>query len=134
MRIDPWVHSPLLKLALLWVPAAGLLLWLKLRKIQSVIIYFVSMASLFCYLLWLGATMFVGSPSFFRLSSESKDLQIVLGAFGSFTLFAIPVAASVGSFILFIASFIAKPGEHRFLVPANLLTLVLWASSMVAPN
>ena len=135
MGIDPWVHSPLLKLALLWTPAVGLLWWLKLRKIRSVIIYFISGANLVCYLLWLGAIGIVGSPSFYRWSSESKDhLRIVLSVIPPLTLVVIPPAATVGSFIFLITSFVARPGEHRFLLSANLLTLILWASSMIAPN
>ncbi len=134
MGIDPWVHRPLLKLALLWAPAAGLLWWLKLRKIRSVIIYFISGANLVCYLLWLGATGIIGSPSFFRWSSESTDLRFVLSVISSVTLLVIPIAATVGSFFMLMMSFIARPGERRFLVPANLLSLILWASSMIAPN
>lgn len=135
MLIEPWVHRPLLKIAFLWTPAAGLLLWLKLRKIRSVILYFVSVADILCYSLWLGAITLIGSPTFYRWSSGSKvDLRIALSATASLMLFVVPLAATVGSFILLITSFISKPGERRFLVPANLLTLILWGSSLIAPN
>ena len=135
MTIEPWVRSPLLKLALLWAPAAGLLWWLKLRKIRSVIIYFISLANLVSYLLWLGAMLIVTSPSFYRWSVESKgNLRVVLSVIPPLMFLASPFAAAAGSFILLITSLIAKPGELAFLVPANLLAFILWGFSMIAPN
>jgi hypothetical protein len=135
MILEPWVHRPLFKLMFLWLPAATLLGWLKFRKIRSVIIYFISLANLVSYLLWLGAMLIVTSPSFHHWSLESKgDLRVVLSVIPPLMFFAIPFAAAVGSFILLITSFIAKPGELAFLVPANLLAFVLWGFSMIAPN
>jgi hypothetical protein len=134
MAIDPWLQRLLLKLAVSWVPAASLLCWLWLRKIRSVILYFASCANLGCYLLWLGTMVTVRSPIFYRWSSESKNLDFVLFVIPAFTFVLWPLFATVGSFILLIASCMAKQGERRFLVPANLLMLILWASSIVAPN
>jgi hypothetical protein len=119
MQIEPWVHRPLLKLALLWAPAAALLVWLKLRKVRSVILYALSASNLLCYPLWLGAISLRAAAPFVA---------------APFVLVAIPLAATAGSFLMLIATIFAKPGEHRFLVPANLLMLILWGSSMVAPN
>jgi len=134
MTIEPWSHRLLLKLALLWVPAAGLLWWLKLRGIRSVIIYFVSGANLVCYMIWLGAMVLADSPIFYRWSSESKDLDVIFFMTPTFLFVLCPLAATAGSFILLITTLIAKQGEHRFLVPANLLMLILWATSIIAPN
>jgi hypothetical protein len=134
MTIEPWSHRLLLKLALLWVPAAGLLWRLKLRGIRSVIIYFVSGANLVCYMIWLGAMVLAHSPIFYRWSSESKDLDVIFFMTPTFLFVFCPLVATVGSFILLITTLIAKQGEHRFLVPANLLMLILWATSIVAPN
>jgi hypothetical protein len=134
MTIEPWSHRLLLKLALLWMPAAGLLWWLKLRKIRSVIIYFVSGANLVCYMIWVGAMVLINSPIFYRWSTEFKDLKPILYTTAILTFVWFPFVATVGSFILLTTTLIAKPGEHRFLVPANLLMFILWATSIIAPN
>jgi len=115
------------------MPTAGLLLWLKLRKIRSVIIYFVSAANLVCYMIWVGAMVLINSPIFFRWSTEFKDLDPIFFTAATLTFVEGPLLATVGSFIPLIISVIAKPGEHRFFIPANLLMSILWASSIIAP-
>jgi hypothetical protein len=130
MTIEPWLQKLLLEFVLFWVPAACLLLWLKFRKTQSPIIYFVSSANLVCYLLWLGAMVILHSPNFYRWYSEFKDLYFV----PAFVVFILPFVAVFASFILLIACLVLRPREQLFLAPANLLLLILWGSSITWPN
>lgn len=134
MAIASWSHVLLWKIALLWAPAAGLLWLLGRRNARSAILYFVSCVTLFCYILWSGTVAVVLSPSFARWSSELKKPDLAFSNIPLLVFIFLPLSATICSFILLIASCWAEPGEHRFLIPANLLMFILWVTSIIAPN
>ena len=127
---DPAIQKLLLKVAYLWVPAAGLLWWAWLRKVKSAITYTMISANLVCYLLWVGAMVILLSPNFYRWYSEFKVLYLV----PVFVVVLWPLAGVLVSFILLVACIVPRPRERLFLVPANLLLLVLWGSSLTPLN
>jgi hypothetical protein len=127
-------HGVLLKFALLWAPAVVILWYLKLRGIRSRIFNIISCANIVCYLLWLLGMVTVHTPIVYRWISECKPAIPVLMFFSAFLFVLWPIFASMVSFVLFMASFGVQPGERRFFVSANLLMLILWASTIVAPN
>lgn len=130
MIIDPSIQRLLLKVAYFWLPAAGLLWWVWIRKISSVIIFSFSSTSLVCYLLWLGAMVILHSQNFYRWWSEFEGLHFV----AAFVVFLCPLVAVLVSFILLVACIVPRPREQLFLFPANLLMLILWGSSITWPN
>jgi hypothetical protein len=131
MIIDFEIRELLMKLVLLGAPAAGLLLWLKIRKPQSPILYFISCTNLFSYTLWLSALSFEHSMAFYRWSTELRNSHFLSYTLPLWAMLFWPFCATVFSFIFVPISITAKPGEHRFLVPANILLFLLWLYSFI---
>jgi hypothetical protein len=58
----------------------------------------------------------------------------VLGDAVGGILIATPLFAMGFSLVLIVWSYSAKDGERWVMATANLLMLILWASSLIAPN
>jgi len=127
------VWSPLLwilaKSAVFGISAGGILWRWKRRGIRSRNLYSASRANLAFYSLWLTVVivMFVMQESSALRSMINSSLPASL--FVGCTFFAV-----IGSLLMCISCLGAEKGERRFVVLANGLMLILWASNVVAPN
>jgi hypothetical protein len=117
------------KFALLGAPAIAILLFWKTRRIESGALYRASWANAFGYLLWL-----VAMTTTAILSHYSAFRWMVFSPLPATLAFFLPFLACVGSLLLCLLCVRAKQIERLFVALPNLLMLILWVSSIVAPN
>ena len=122
-----WCLRALEKFALLGAPAIAILLFWKRRRVESVALYRASWANPFGYLLWLIAMNTTAVLS----HSTAFRWMVFLPATLAFPL---PLLSCVGSLFLCLLCVRAKQVERMFVALPNLLMLILWTSSVVAPN
>jgi len=129
LNIEPWFLRVLVKSAFCGVPAGGLLLWLLQRRgVKSWLFYASSCVNYLCYILWLAIGFLISAMAQYPKLGNS----IGPGLFAVWIV--LPLASTLIAFVLFFWSFGAQPGERRFIVPANLLMLILWATGIPALN
>jgi hypothetical protein len=121
--------SLILKFAFLVFPSVLILLHWRRRGVRSPLLYKLSWVEVGSYLLWLlfvAALGFVGShPTFDWIRGGSIPANL-------FVFW--PMLATMIALALCMFTLAAGKGERGFMVSSNLLMLVLWASSVVAPN
>jgi hypothetical protein len=125
-----WLIGELVKFALVGVPAVVTLWFLRRLGPGSRNLYYVSFANLCGYLLWLAVMSFI---TIVDGSQAYRDWLFFSGLPAAFAFF-IPFLFSFGSLVLCVLSFLAKQGERAYLVFFNMLMLLLWIVSVVAPN
>ena len=117
------------RFALLGVPTIIVLLLWRRKGVERRTLYQASWANPFAYLLWLAAMILVAilfhRPRFLWISSTLVPASLA---------FAYPLLLSFGSLILCVLCVRAKQKEQPFIILSNLLMLILWVSSVVAPN
>jgi len=124
-----WYFKAFEKFALLGIPTiVALLVWKKLR-VESKTFYQFSWANPICYLLWILA---IGSTNI--LIHSVKSSWITFSMLPASVAFIWPFFAAFGSLCLCLLCGRANPKEQAFVLLPNLLMLILWGSSIVAPN
>ena len=122
MLSESYYLGVLVKFAFLGGAAGGLLWAWKRRGIKSTILYLLSSASFFCFVVWLainGAVYAMAKSPTFRPMIYHGPPAVMAVLFAILVLW--PYIAAIGTLILLASSYAAQPGEHRFLVPADLL-------------
>jgi hypothetical protein len=135
MNSESYYIGALVKFAFCGGTASVLLWFWKRRGIKSILLFFLSCANLVCFVVWLainGAVYAMAKSPNLRPMIYNGSSAVMAALFT--ITFLWPYVATVAAFILFALSYAAQPGEHKFLVPANLLMLVSWASTIVALN
>jgi hypothetical protein len=124
-----WCLRALEKFALLGAPAIAILLFWKRRRVESVTLYRASWANPFCYLLWL-----IAMNATAILSHYTALRWMVFSSLPATLAVGLPFLSCIGSLILCLLCVGAKQVERMFVALPNLLMLILWISSVVAPN
>jgi hypothetical protein len=121
-----WILRSLEKFALFGVPASITLLFWKRRRIKARGVYRASWANVCGYLLWLLAVI---------LTAKLSHIPAVTFSFLPATVaFVWPFFAAIGPFILCLFCMRGEMEEQPFIALSNFLMLILWVSSVVAPN
>ena len=92
-------------------------------------LYRASWANPVGYLLWLAAVIVVSN-----ISHSSAFSWLTFSVLPAGLYFFCPFSLAVGSLILCLLGIKSKQGEQAFIGVPNLLMLLLWISSVVAPN
>jgi hypothetical protein len=121
------VNAYLLRFAVLGIPAGAALLWWKRAGIHSKHLYSSSWANVIAYCIWL--TLGVLLNRIGRIPAAPKLFDALVGF-----LIASPLIASFCSLALIILSLFAERSEKWTMGSSNVLMIVLWASSLIAPN
>ena len=125
-----WCLRAFEKFALLGVPAILILLFWKRRGVvASMTLYRASWVNPIGYLLWLAAVIVVSNLSHFPAFS-----WLAFSILPACLYFFCPFLLSVASLILCLLGVRSKREEQAFVAVPNLLMLLLWISSVVAPN
>jgi hypothetical protein len=119
----------LAKFGLLGLSAIVTLLIWKRRHVESKNLYQASWANPVGYLLWLAAVTIM-----VVLNKSSAFGWMVSGSLPASLFFFLPFLFMFGSLCLCLLCFGAKREERRFPLMSNALMLILWASSVTAPN
>jgi hypothetical protein len=114
------LSSFLFKFAALGIPAIVFLLWWRRIGVVSKGLYKSSWTNVGCYLAWLSLGL---------LANRTAGMGAVIGI-----LIGVPLVAVGFSLVLMTWSRFAKQGERWTMALANLLMLLLWTSSVIAPN
>jgi len=120
------VNAYLLRFAVLGIPAAVLLLW-KRAGILSKHLYSSSWANVIAYCVWLTLEVLLNRIG--RIPAAPKLFDALVGF-----LIGSPLIASSCSLVLIILSLSAERDEKWTMASSNVLMIVLWASSLIAPN
>lgn len=121
-----WILRSLEKFALFGVPASITLVFWKRRRVKARGVYRASGANVLGYLLWLLAGVVMAM--LFHIPAVTFSFLPATVAF------LWPFVAAIASFVLCLLSIPAEMKEQPFIVLPNLLMLILWISSVVAPN
>lgn len=128
-----WFLRILVKFALFGAPAGGILWYWKRRGVRSRKLYYASCANLACYLLWLTVVVTMLVMQTFPALRSMIDYRVP-----AYVFFYCPFCAMFGSFILCISCVAAVAAEEMkefvFILLVNGLMLILWLSTVVAPN
>jgi len=125
-----WCIGALVKFALLGAPAAVTLWFWRRRGPDSQTLYYFSWANISAYLLWCAAISFM---SILGGTQAYRDWINYSGITATFA-FLIPLLSSFGSFVLCLLFVMVKQGERKYVLLSNVLMLILWIVSVVAPN
>jgi hypothetical protein len=128
-EISPYVVQRFLNSLIFGIPAVLALYWWQRRGIQSKLLYSLSRANAIAYGVWLlfvWVTTLVGQSPAYR-----SMIPVILTA----SLFVIlPSLLAGGSFFLLCLTMSAEKLEKPLLAVNCGLMLILWGSSVVAPN
>jgi len=119
----------LLKLIFLEFPAVLILLHWRRRGVASRFLYGASWTLVGGYVAWLGTTWELD-----RLSEYSTYDWMYRSSIPVFVFLAWPFFSVVAAIVFIFWAAGAKKGERAFMACSNVLMLVLWANSFVAPN
>ena len=124
-----WCFRAVAKFILLGGSAAICLLRWNKKGPDWRIYYYINSANLWAYLLWLLAACFlatIGGSSIFQWMTFS-GIPAALAFFIPFLLAAV-------SLVVLIANFFLRAGERAYAVLFSALMLILWITSVAAPN
>ena len=125
-----WCIGALVKFALLGAPAVvTLCLWRRLGPERRTL-YHVSWTNISVFLVWLAAMSFISIMS----GSQAYRDWVAFSGLPAALAFFIPFLSAVGSVILCLLGLVAKPEERLYPLASNMLMLILWIVSVVAPN
>ena len=115
----------ILKFAVFGIPAAAALLWWKRTGVLSKGFYSSSWANVIAYCTWLLLGVLL-----------NRRIPAPPGLFDALVGFAIaaPLFALFYSLLPLILSLFAKPNEQWKMGSSSVLMVLLWASSLIAPN
>lgn len=113
------MNAYLARFAVLGVAAIVALLWWKRTGVVSKGLYRSSWANVACYLLWLTLGILQ--------SKWRNDSSIGV-------LIALPLLSAMFSLVLVAWSRFANQGERWGMAASNVFMLILWTSSLIAPN
>jgi hypothetical protein len=95
------------------------LLWWRRAGVSSKGLYSCSWINVTCYLLWLALGI---------LQSKWRNDSLIG------VLIALPLLAAGFSLVMAVWSCYAKQGERWIMAASNVFMVILWTSSLVAPN
>lgn len=124
-----WCIGALVKFTLLGAPAVVALWVWRRRGLDCRKLYYVSWANICVYLLWAAAMSLMSVLTHYR-----AFLWLTFSALPAALAFFIPLLFSFGTLVLCFLSVIAKRNERLYVFLSNLLMLILWIVSVVAPN
>lgn len=108
------------KFATLGIPVVVALLWWRRAGVLSRRLYTSTWTNVAAYPMWLGVVIVEN-----RINGMDKLIGILI---------ALPLIAVGCCVVLAASSHFAKRGERMKMATANLLMLMLWVSSLIAPN
>jgi hypothetical protein len=124
-----WLMGKLIMFLILGLPALGLLLYWKRLGVYSRVLYGAGCAVSLSYVLWLSSVWVMNildeRPSFAWIGGSSIPAYI---------FFVLPFLAAITSFALILMSFAGQKHEKALMAVISILMLILWGSTVVAPN
>jgi hypothetical protein len=124
-----WYLWGAVKLVFLAVPAAWILSYWRKRGVSNRAVFYASCSNIFCYVLWVALILIM-----LGMQKDAVLRPMIPFILPAIIFVFIPLFLSIASVPLCISAFAAAEGEKRFAAVANGLMLVLWVSSVVAPN
>lgn len=124
-----WYLWGAVKLVFLALPAAWILRYWRHKGVVRRPIFYASCANLFCYALWVALILMM-----LGMQGNATPRSIIPVRLPAITFVFIPFLLSIASLPLCLIAVAAGEGERRYGASANALMLVVWLSSVVAPN
>ncbi len=124
-----WLIGKLIMFFVLDLPAVGILLYWKRLGVYSRVLYGAACAISLSYALWLSSIWVMNildeRPAFAWIGGSSIPAYI---------FFVLPFLAAITSFALIPLSFAGQKHEKALMAVISSFMLILWGSTVVAPN